>query len=58
MVETIEMDTGENAIVIDENYARIIEVNQLERNRFMIGSNTEWHQVLVSFRGNSGCLPN
>lgn len=48
MVETVEMDTGEQAIVIEENYAKITEANQLQRNKYMIGSSTEWHQILVS----------
>ncbi|CAO1415170.1 unnamed protein product [Diamesa tonsa] len=47
MVETVEMDTGEQAIVIEENYAKITEANQLQRNKYMIGSSTEWHQILI-----------
>ncbi|CAO1408743.1 unnamed protein product [Diamesa serratosioi] len=50
MVETIEMDTGEHAIVLDQDYARITEPNQLEKNKFMIGSSSEWHQISIHHR--------
>lgn len=50
MVETIEMNTGEHAIVLDENYAKITETNQLDQNKSIIGSSSEWHQINVSFQ--------
>lgn len=55
MVETIEMDTGEHAIVLNEDYAKITEPNQLERNKFLIGSSSEWHQIMVIIRDFCGC---
>lgn len=55
MVETIEMDTGEDAIVLNEDYAIITEPNQLERNKFLIGSSSEWHQIVVSIQDVCGC---
>lgn len=58
MVETFEMETGEHAILVEENYDKVTEAKQLERFRYPIGSSSEWHQISVSFRDLSGCLPN